>query len=490
MQARRFLSSITLAALFLTSVSALDAADDGFRPIFKGGSLDGWDGDPKFWRVEGDTIVGETTPEKPTSGNTFLIWRQGEVDDFEFTCEYRITGGNSGIQVRSFENPKEWGQWVIGGYQADIEAGDRYSGIIYGERYRGILADRGQKTVIGDDHKPRVEGSLGDEKEIGTAVKKGDWNEYRIEAKGNALRLFINGRETAATVDEDKAEAKRSGLLALQLHAGPPMKVEFRKLLLKRLPLGDKKKIVLIAGGDSHGKGEHAHGAGCELLAEHLNKSGLPVLAATYAQKGWPKDPTALDNADAVAIYCDGGSGHLVLQHLPEVDRLAKKGAGVACLHYGVEVPAGEAGKLFLDWIGGYFEMNWSVNPFWTADFKKFPDHPVARGLEPFKIEDEWYYHMRFPEGMKGVTSILESVPPEETRNRPDSAHGGNPHVRARKGMSEVVGWAFERPGGGRGFGFTGGHSHKNWENENFRKVVLNALVWIAGVEVPAGGVR
>jgi hypothetical protein len=145
--------------------------------------------------------------------------------------------------------------------------------------------------------------------------------------------------------------------------------------------------------------------------------------------------------------------------------------------------------KRLIEWIGGSYEKHWSVNPHWEAEFKSFPDHPVARGLKPFKATDEWYYHMRFADGMKGVTPILAAVPPEKTRQGKDGPHSGNPHVRARAGMAEVVGWVYERPGGGRGFGFTGMHSHWNWAQDSFRKSVLNALVWIAGAEVPADGV-
>jgi len=140
-------------------------------------------------------------------------------------------------------------------------------------------------------------------------------------------------------------------------------------------------------------------------------------------------------------------------------------------------------------WTGGYFETFWSVNPHWKAEFRQFPDHPVARGLKPFAIDDEWYYHMRFPDDMKNVTPILTAVPPDSTRERPDDAHGGNPTVRARKGMPEHLAWVIERPDGGRGFGFTGGHWHHNWAEPNFRTVVLNALVWVAGKDVPEGGV-
>jgi len=152
-----------------------------------------------------------------------------------------------------------------------------------------------------------------------------------------------------------------------------------------------------------------------------------------------------------------------------------------------------KGGAEFLRWIGGYFEMHWSVNPFWDADFKSLPTHPVTRGVKPFAARDEWYYHMRFAEGMKGVTPILSALPPEETLDRPDGPHSGNPHVRAavkdRKEPQHLM-WVYDRPDGGRGFGFTGGHSHKTWGDDNFRKVVLNAIVWIAQVEVPANGVQ
>ncbi len=478
------------AFFFLVAAATLPAAvEEGFKPIFDGKSLEKiWDGDPRFWKVEGGAIVGQTTPENPTQGNTFLIWRAGDVDDFELALEYRIDGGNSGIQFRSWEDEKAWGKWVIGGYQADFEAGDNFSGIVYGERYRGILAQRGQKTVIGTDHKPKVSGTVGDSRDLQSKIKQKDWNEYRVLARGHSIVLKINGNVTAEVTDEDAEMRRRSGLLALQLHAGPPMKVEFRNVRLRRLRMEDKKKVVLLAGRPSHGYGEHEHNGGCLLLGKALNE-GHPGIHASVYRSGWPADPTALDNADAIVMYCDGGGGHMANKRLEEVGALMKKGVGLACIHYGVEVPKGESGERFLDWIGGYFETHWSINPHWTADFKKLPDHPIARGVKPFQINDEWYYHMRFRKEMKGVTPILVAVPPEETRNREDGPHSGNEHVRARKGMEEITAWAAEREEGGRGFGFTGGHFHRNWANDDFRKLVLNALTWVAKAEVPAAGV-
>ncbi len=251
-----------------------------------------------------------------------------------------------------------------------------------------------------------------------------------------------------------------------------------------------KKKIVFISGGPSHGWGDHEHYAGCLLLAKALNESGLPVETAV-AKHGWPKDEALLDGADAVVVYCDGGGGHLLNKRLELFEGLVKKGTGLVCIHYGVEVPKGPSGDAFLRWIGGYFETNWSVNPHWEASFEKFPEHPITRGVKPFKANDEWYYHMRFRENMEGVTPILSAVPPDRTRQGKDGSHSGNPAVRAEIGKNtpEHVGWAYQRPDGGRGFGFTGGHRHFNWGNDGFRKTVLNAVWWSAKGEVPAEGV-
>jgi type 1 glutamine amidotransferase len=254
---------------------------------------------------------------------------------------------------------------------------------------------------------------------------------------------------------------------------------------------GGKKKIVFVAGGPSHGYGDHEHLGGCMLLAKALNESGLAVEAVVTKDNGWPKDPAVFEGAAAVVMYSDGGGGHMVNRNLAAVDALAKKGAGVGAIHYAVETVKGEPGDRFLAWMGGYFEVNWSVNLHWDADFTKLPEHAVTRGVKPFKTNDEWYYHMRFREGMKGVTPILTAVPPDKTRQGKDGSHSGNPAVRAEIGKNtpEHVMWVSENEGGGRGFGFTGGHRHWNWKNDDQRKVMLNAIVWIARLEVPADGV-
>ena len=250
-------------------------------------------------------------------------------------------------------------------------------------------------------------------------------------------------------------------------------------------------KIVFVAGPPSHGPGEHEHRAGCLLLQSCLEK--VPGVTSIVYSNGWPQDPHAFDGAASIVIYSDGGGGHPALQdgHLQTLDPLMKKGVGLACIHYATEPTLEKGQKEFLDWIGGAFEVNWSVNPHWDADFARLPTHPITQGVKPFKINDEWYFHLRFRDGMKGVTPILTAIAPESTMSRNDGAHEGNAAVREAVKAREPqhVAWACQREDGGRGFGFTGAHFHKNWGDDNFRKLVLNAILWTAKVPVPAEGV-
>ncbi len=211
----------------------------GFLRIFNGKDLTRWTGDPKFWSVENGAITGRTTADNPAKGNTFLIWTNGTVADFELRCAFKLTPGdakgfaNSGIQYRS--KVLDATNWVVGGYQADMEAGPNYTGILYEERMRGILALRGEKVLLGKDGQKQVLGSLGDPAVIGAAIKPGEWNEYVIIARGNRLQHIINGKPTVEVQDEDEAKRALSGVLALQLHAGPPMMAQFKNLRLKKL---------------------------------------------------------------------------------------------------------------------------------------------------------------------------------------------------------------------------------------------------------------
>jgi hypothetical protein len=222
-------------------VALTSFAHAGDKPLFNGKDLTGWDGNPKYWSVQDGAITGKTTADNPAPHNTFLIWKGGEPANFELTLKFKMTPGddrrytNSGIQFRSKIHDPE--KWIVGGYQADFEYGDTYSGILYEERGRGILARRGQKVTLTqgtDPKKPKIEvtGSTGVSEEIQAAIKKDDWNDYRIVAKGNHIQQFINGNLTVDVTDET-AEAAKSGVIALQLHAGPPMQVQFKDIVLK-----------------------------------------------------------------------------------------------------------------------------------------------------------------------------------------------------------------------------------------------------------------
>ena len=231
-------SLFAVCALLLSSTTA--SADDGWESIFDGKTLKNWDGNPSFWSVRDGAITGQTTKENPTKGNTFIIWRGGEVGDFELKLQYKIIDGNSGIQYRSFEVPDQ--KWVIGGYQGDFEAGKTYTGINYGERTgRGILAGRGTHTSY-DAEGEKTEKRFAESAELQKSIKHEDWNDYHIIAKGNHCVHTINGVKMSELTDNDK-RALKSGLLALQLHAGPAMTVQFRKIQIKRT--GGKKTAAV-----------------------------------------------------------------------------------------------------------------------------------------------------------------------------------------------------------------------------------------------------
>ena len=279
-------------------------------------------------------------------------------------------------------------------------------------------------------------------------------------------------------------------LAAVLLAAGPPARAA-------------DKRLVLIAGRPSHPPGMHEFRAGCLLFQKAL--AAVPGLTVQVFDMGWPSktvdgarvdDTAALADADAVLIYADGGKGHPAIQgeRLKALDALAARGVGLGFAHYGVEVPVGLPAETMHRWIGGYYEDRYSVNPMWAPKFERFPPHDVTRGVRPFATHDEWYFNMRWPtvEALKGrITPILVATPSDEVRKGP-YVHPKGPydHVVADSGKAETMMWVTQRPDGGRGFGFTGGHTHANWGDANQRRIFLNALLWIAKVEVPKGGVQ
>lgn len=232
-------------------------------------------------------------------------------------------------------------------------------------------------------------------------------------------------------------------------------------------------KIVLVAGTPSHGPGEHEFNAGTLLLEKCLRQNkGVETVVVTG---GWPADESVFDGAQSIVLYMDGGAKHplLVGNRLETMGKLMKKGVGLACLHYAVEIPKEKGGDELLEWIGGYYERPYSQNPINDVPVvRASPKHPISRGWKSFQGKDEWYYLIRFRDNDKRLTPILTTMLPKDS-----------PH-------KETVAWAVERAGGGRGFGFTGAHFHGNWGIDDFRRMVVNAILWTAKINVPAAGAR
>lgn len=249
------------------------------------------------------------------------------------------------------------------------------------------------------------------------------------------------------------------------------------------------KRIVFVADTDPHGpRGNHEFVAAAVYLARTINANYPKAYAVVATKQKWPKD---LKHADTIIVLMNHGGSSVN----PAVKEATERGAGFMAIHYGVEVNKGDQGKHYLKWLGGYFEPFWSVNPWWTPTFKELPKHEVTRGVKPFSVNDEWYYHMRFVDGMKGVTPILADLPPLKTiqgEGKKVSSHGGNPDVykAVSGGEKQIMAWAYERPDGGRGFGFTGLHKHENLANDNFRTLLLNAVAWVSKLPVPENGVQ
>lgn len=225
----RFLPAC-LACLLVSLTGA--AAEEGFAPIFDG-TLKDWDGDPVYWKAENNTLIGEVTPDTLLKRNSFIIWRGGEVADFELKLEYRVSAaGNSGINYRSVDVPDV--KWALAGYQHDIDGRDQWSGQNYEERGRTFLAYRGQSVVMKPGAKPELVRELGDRAELQKKILKEDWNQVHIIARGNLLQHHVNGTLMAEVRDEDPQKRAAKGLLGVQVHVGPPMKIEFRNIRLRR----------------------------------------------------------------------------------------------------------------------------------------------------------------------------------------------------------------------------------------------------------------
>lgn len=206
----------------------------GFESIFDGRTLDGWEGDPKYWRVENGCLVGEITPETLLKRNSFIIWRGGTTGDFELKVEYRVSDkGNSGINYRS--EAVEDTPFALRGYQLDIDGANKYTGQNYEERGRTFLALRGDIARADADGKSRIIGSVGEKDALAGFVRKSDWNQVHLIVRGNTMIHMVNGHVMSVVVDDDPARGKTNGLLGVQVHVGPPMKIEYRNFRLKKV---------------------------------------------------------------------------------------------------------------------------------------------------------------------------------------------------------------------------------------------------------------
>jgi type 1 glutamine amidotransferase len=231
--------------------------------------------------------------------------------------------------------------------------------------------------------------------------------------------------------------------------------------------------VILVAGTPSHGPGAHEHNAGILLLEKCLRQN--KGLETVVVRNIWPEDESVLEGAHTLVFYMDGGGRNPLIQgdRMAAIGRLMHKGVGLVLLHYTVEVPKEKGGAQLLDWIGGYYERPYSQNPINDCEATRAsPAHPISRGWKSFTGKDEYYYRIRFKENDPRVTPILTVMLPKKAPNR------------------EVVAWATQREDGGRGFGFTGGHFHTNWGWPDFRRMVVNAILWTAKVDVPRGGAR
>jgi type 1 glutamine amidotransferase len=232
-------------------------------------------------------------------------------------------------------------------------------------------------------------------------------------------------------------------------------------------------KVVLIAGSNFFKKGEHEYVAGCLALMDLLRQTPNvePVLALD-----WPKNPETLAGAKAIVVNCDGGDKHPFLKgdRMEQVRKLADSGVGLVLFHQTADIPK-DFGDRLRAWTGGAWEKGHGARAHWIAEFTTFPDHPVMRGVEPFKIDDGWLTKIRFVSEKKGVTPLLRTVSPKTP-------------MAANNADDAVVAWAFDRPSGGRSFVFTGTHLHASLAETGYRRFLTNGILWTAGVEIPAKG--
>lgn len=303
--------------------------------------------------------------------------------------------------------------------------------------------------------------------------------EFKVRVTDRRIQGWINNDRVVDVIIKDRKISMRHGEIELSQPFGIASFQSIgaiKEIKVRPIP-ADMKKISFLAGKKSHGPGEHEYLKGLRRLQQEIEQnSGLIAVDTVVHVEGWPVDEEEIADSDAIVIFCDGSdhnlTDHPAIKHdrWKVLDRLMKRGIGLVCLHYSVFVPNEPVGPRMLEWLGGYFDYQSGDTPNkWfskieTRDYETFlatPSHAIAKGVKPFKVKEEYYFNLKFPEDRSRVTPILTFDP-------------------ERKDWSKVVAWATERADGGRGFGYTGGHFHSNWDNEDVRRLIVNAILWTA----------
>jgi hypothetical protein len=248
----------------------------------------------------------------------------------------------------------------------------------------------------------------------------------------------------------------------------------------RRVPLeavGAGAKIVLLAGSPSNKAGQHEYFAGCALMMDWLHQT--PGVAPVLAADGWPKNDAILDGARAVVVFADGGAKlpFLAESRWAKMRALIEGGAGFVMLHQAVDVPAAQADEM-RRWLGAVWQPDIGSRGHWDMSFADFPKHPTLRGVTAFDAPlDGWLYNLHFA---AGAVPLLAGAVPDKSRTTADA--------KTHTGRAEVVAWAYERPGGGRSFAFTGCDLHSGWRVESQRRFVTNGILWSARLDIPEAG--